>query len=510
MSVPNLSAILERFRQLIALRLGLNFDESKLTFLDEVLSRRLAALALSPQAYIELLESEAAARREGSALACELTVAETYFFRHLDQFRAFEELALVERAKARSGLRTLRVLSAGCASGEEAYSLAIVASTFLEKHRDWKVELRAVDLNPVMIKRALAGVYSPWSLRETPIEVQNRLFKPVGRDFVLDPSVRSMVAFEQCNLAVDDPRQWQPGYFDVIFCRNVVMYFSPNQALALIARISKALAPGGYLFLGHAETLRALSHDFHLCHSHEAFYYRRKDGSQPSADARSLDALPSIAPPLSTIVDPAESWVETIRKATQRIEVLVDEPAPVFGGIASRPIATRPGPPDLGRAVELLQRERFGEALALIDSLPRATSAEPEVLLLRAVLLTHAGRLAVAEEVCRELLAVDELNAGAHYLAALCREGLGDRRGAWDHDQIAAYLDPGFAMPKLHLGLLARHENNPELARRELSQAMPLLLREDSSRLLLFGGGFSRDALVALCRAELQACGASA
>jgi chemotaxis protein methyltransferase CheR len=123
------------------------------------------------------------------------------------------------------------------------------------------------------------------------------------------------------------------------------------------------------------------------------------------------------------------------------------------------------------------------------------------------VLQTHAGRLAEAEAACRDLLAQDELNAGAHYLLALCREGLGDRAGAVEHDQVAVYLDPGFAMPHLHLGILARRVGEKATARRELARALALLAGEDSARLLLFGAGFSREALGALCRAEIVGCG---
>jgi chemotaxis protein methyltransferase CheR len=125
------------------------------------------------------------------------------------------------------------------------------------------------------------------------------------------------------------------------------------------------------------------------------------------------------------------------------------------------------------------------------------------------VLLTHGGDLSAAQTVCREVLAIDEMNAGAHYSLALCREGVGDRAGAIDHDQTAAYLDPAFALPRLHLGLLARKSGDRAAARRDLSEALMLLEREDASRLLLFGGGFSRDALIALCRAELMECGES-
>src|SRR6185295_14630146 len=119
---------------------------------------------------------------------------------------------------------------------------------------------------------------------------------------------------------------------------------------------------------------------------------------------------------------------------------------------------------DLAVPLDLLQRERFDEALVAVQSLPSEAERDADVLLLSAVLLTHGGQLAQAETVCRRLLDLDELNAGAHYVLALCREGSGDSRGAADHDQVAVYLDPGFAMPRLHLGLMARRAGEREVA----------------------------------------------
>jgi chemotaxis protein methyltransferase CheR len=157
--------------------------------------------------------------------------------------------------------------------------------------------------------------------------------------------------------------------------------------------------------------------------------------------------------------------------------------------------------------LELLKKERFSDALELLGRLPAESDQDADVLLLRAALLTHSGQLNAAENVCGQLLARDELNSGAHYLLALCRESAGDRQGALDHDQAAIYLDPGFAMPRLHLGLMARRAGEWESARQELGHALMLLKREDASRLLLFGGGFGRDALIALCRSELLSAG---
>jgi chemotaxis protein methyltransferase CheR len=157
--------------------------------------------------------------------------------------------------------------------------------------------------------------------------------------------------------------------------------------------------------------------------------------------------------------------------------------------------------------LHLLREERFAEALDCVRSKPRDANQDPDLLLLEATLLAHRGDVAAAEAVCRRLLAVDELNAGAHYVLGLCREHSGHQAGAAEHYRVSAYLDAEFAMPRLHLGLLARRKGDRGVARRELNAALALLKRENASRLLLFGGGFSREALVALCVSALKECG---
>ena len=154
-----------------------------------------------------------------------------------------------------------------------------------------------------------------------------------------------------------------------------------------------------------------------------------------------------------------------------------------------------------------MQAEHFADALDLVEALPSEALTDPAVLLLHAVLLTHGGLLDKAQGTCRQLLEADGLNSGAHYVLALCREAMGDPVGAVDHDRMAAYLDPRFAMPRLHLALIARRARDLDEMRRELTQAIALLEGEDASRLLLFGGGFGREALIALCQAELAVGG---
>ena len=482
---------LERFRDAILHSMGLQFDDAKLGLLSEVLRRRLVKRRAPGQLYLTELETNPSAE-ECVALAEELTVTETYFFRNRDQFHALAGTVIPDRVARHGAPRTLKFLSAGCSSGEEAYTLAIVGIEALSQP-DWDVSVRAADLNPVQLGKARRARYSDWALRETPDDMRRRWFVAEGRDMTPVPQVCERVSFETANLADPHTDLWREASYDAVFCRNVLMYFSPEQRRAVIARLTQSLMPGGYLFLGHAESLSGLSDGFHLCHTHETFYYQRKEEGERVF--RPVPVAPKPRPfRAHTVYESA--WSETIRAASERVAALLPETA-VLESI--------PRSNDLAPALDLLRRERFAEALDYIGGQPDAT--DPDALLLSAVLQQQSGKLAEAERTCRRLLEIDDLSAGAHYVLALCREAAGDLAASTEQDRIAAYLDPAFAMPRLHLGLLARRNGEREEAKRELAQALILLEGESTARLLMFGGGFNREALVTLCRATLTECG---
>lgn len=489
-----LSGDIERLRAAVTGRLGLRLEDDRLPFLEEVLAARLRATgcATAEEYLIRHIPSQA----EAGELARRLSVVETYFLRNREQFNALQDL-IVERA--RSGVRHLRVLSAGCSSGEEPYSIALVARENLPELDRWDVSITAIDVNPEGLERARGGRYRNWSLRETPEEVQRRYWKPAGDEFVLDPAVRAMVRFEARNLVDTDPQFWRPEAFDIVFCRNVLMYFTPDAARAVVGRFARSLAPGGYLFLGHAETLRGLSGDFHLCHTHGTFYYRKRHaGEHRGADARVAVAAPAESRTVSAPLD--ASWFQAIADSSARIHELTkdneNETHAAKNGAPVRPDGA------LRHAADLWKSERFHDALAALAG-PAPTDADS--LLLRAMLHLSSGDIASAMRACAGLLEVDDLNAGAHYVMALCHEHGGNRDAAAEHDRAAAYLDADFAMPRLHLGLMARRAGQKESAGRELHAARALLAREDTARIVLFGGGFGREQLVALCDAELAA-----
>jgi chemotaxis protein methyltransferase CheR len=464
----------ERLRQVVSRHFGLALSGTDPAQLAAVLERRARG---DTRAYLDRLESEPSSE-ELAALAGDVTIGETYFFRHAEQLRAFAEVALVDRLRKLPPGRRLQILSAGCSTGEEAYSLAMVAA----EHGVRQVSVLGVDLNGAALARAVRGRYSAWALRETPPALRARWFRQEGDDIVIDDALRAVVRFEEGNLTTE-----RRDRFDIVFFRNVMMYFTLEKAQTVAGHLAGALAPGGWLFLGHAETLRGVSHDFHLHHTHDTFYYQRRDGEVGDAPPPPV-AWPSPAPVSTPTPTSTSEWVASIARAADRITQLAGQ----------RPTERLP-PVDLTHALALFAEERFDAALAAI---PPGSSHAP-ALLLGAVSHVQAGRPEAAVLLGRRLLALDELDADAHHVLSMCHAAAGDRAAAIDEDQIAAYLDPGFAMARLHLGLLADQAGDRATARRELAAAQTLLAREEARRISLFGGGFGRETLLRLCRDRL-------
>ncbi|GIE74590.1 protein-glutamate O-methyltransferase [Actinoplanes philippinensis] len=448
------AASLTRFRELLQRRLGWTFVDNDLGHTADVLAARAQAHGLTEREYLDRL----AGRRwtaETAELASALSITETYFFRHTEQFRVLSERVLPELIDTRSGQRVLRLLSVGCSSGEEAYSLAIAAIR-ARPGPDWIVTVTGVDANREMLRRAREAVYSAWSLRDTPDDVRRRWFRPVEDGFRVADEVTATVRFVEHNVAGDDPQLWHPARYDVIFCRNLLMYLTADVAAELIRRMTRTLTDGGFLFLGHTDSLGSHPDGLDVCHVDGTVYYQRRVVAAPRE--------PVPAPPP--------------RRVT---------PAP----------PPPPRPPDRQRVLGLMRDDRFAEAL---DAAGTGDS------LTRGVLLAQLGRVDEARDTANRLLHAGGPQADAHHLLGVCHELDCADRAAGQY-RLAAYLDPRFAMPRLRMGLLARRRGDDRGAADHLSGALELLPTESDERIVHFGGGFGRLALTTLCRTELEACG---
>jgi chemotaxis protein methyltransferase CheR len=247
------AADLKLLGDLIQERFGLTFDGVRQDILAARLRPRMRELRIeSPRAYYEYLRFHPQRNAEFDRLPALVTNNETYFFRETRQFEILIDHVLPER-RAVAPSHPLRLLSAGCSSGEEPYSLAIALHNagLPLAGRSWEID--ACDLNPERIARAREAVYDETSLRACDAETRRRYFTAEGGRFRLKDRYRGGLRFFQSNLLAPDFTLEPP--YDVILCRNLLIYFCDSAFESLIGHFARALAPGGYLFLGHSESL---------------------------------------------------------------------------------------------------------------------------------------------------------------------------------------------------------------------------------------------------------------
>lgn len=249
------------FRCLIEDETGIHLTDSRKPLLAGRLSRRIRELALPTfSAYLERVNADAGERARMIDLVC---TNETSFFREAWQFEFLRETLLPHwesEASARRRPRRIRAWSAACSSGEEPYSLGMVLLDACPPHRGWNVEILATDLSTRMLARAETGAYPAEDAAAVPARYRERYLSAPRRSaeaVLVVPEVRALVRFARVNLnARSEP---VPGPFDLVFCRNTLIYFRPETQKRLVARLIDLVAPGGYLFVGHAESLSGLS-----------------------------------------------------------------------------------------------------------------------------------------------------------------------------------------------------------------------------------------------------------
>jgi chemotaxis protein methyltransferase CheR len=250
-----------RFRELIRREAGIHLSDAKQPLLVGRLSRRLRELGLrSFGDYYHLAVEDAAER---TRLIDAICTHETRFFREPAQFEYLDRVVLPRwRAEADAGRRPrrVRVWSAACSSGEEPYSLAMLLRAHCPADRGWYVEIVASDLSTRILAHARAAEYRAERLGDIPEAYRRRFVAtaPSGDPdrFVIAPVARDVVRFERLNLTAPDLPL--AGRFDLVFCRNVLIYFEAETKAAVALRVFDRVAPGGYLFLGHAESLNGL------------------------------------------------------------------------------------------------------------------------------------------------------------------------------------------------------------------------------------------------------------
>ena len=254
-----------KLSKLIYKKLGLQFDEKKLYFLNKRVERRIADLGLNDaDEYLFQIGYCDAKGAEMQALANLITTNETYMFREFEQLAGFADVCLPELIAARQNTsdRRIRIWCAGCSSGEEAYTLAIIIREVFPDSKNWDVKIMATDIDENVLKLARNAVYGERSVKYVP-DIYSRHLIPTDTGFRVNPETASLVRVEKLNL--NDPLQMKAmrGY-DFVFCRNVLIYFDDESRRNVVNHFYDSLNAKGYIFLGHSESVGRITSAFHL------------------------------------------------------------------------------------------------------------------------------------------------------------------------------------------------------------------------------------------------------
>jgi len=265
-----------RLRDLVYEYSGMYFDERKKYFFARRVEQRVEATgSVDVRDYYQLLRY-GDGTEELQTLAESLTTNETYFFREYPQLQTFADDILPEilDGKRRRGDRYLRVWSAGCSTGEEPYTLAIILREMIEDIERWEISLTATDISRDALRVARRAIYGERSLKDVPTVYRQRYIRPNGDGWQVAPEIARMVRFRYANLMDGSLAKDMEGQ-DFIFCRNVLIYFDDASRRRVVDGFYDALRPGGYIFLGHSESVGRITSAFRLVRRGESLVYMK-------------------------------------------------------------------------------------------------------------------------------------------------------------------------------------------------------------------------------------------
>ncbi|MBN1484936.1 MAG: tetratricopeptide repeat protein [Chloroflexia bacterium] len=431
-------------RDRIAAYSGVYLDASRRRSLSRQLWRRILQKGLdSWPDYISLLDS-AAGEGEMNALLEEVVNNETSFFRNPRHFRALAEIVLPEMDRARPPHEPLRLWSAGCSTGQEAYSIAITVAELFGLPLRRPVQILATDISRRALSQAQAGRYTAKQMQRVELPYRSLYFQTQGEESQVKPELRQLVHFQELNL-VQTPFPPRFHNVDVIFCRNVTIYFQLETCRRLMANLYRSLNPGGHLFIGFSETLWQIFDAFERIQASGTFFYRKGPASRPLT-SRPLQTRPQ---PHSV---PGGSSVERPLLLGESAGTAPPEPAPARPGLPSAPPEHDPAREHYRRGMDKLRQGHYEQALQAFRTALREEPNLVEAYCGLAQAYANQGQNAAAMQACERALELDDLAEEAYLLRGLIHRQLGQTELAIADLERATYLNPGSPTGHFYLG----------------------------------------------------------
>lgn len=483
------------FQNFLLQNSGIFIDEPKRDSLRRALLARTTSMNLSGYSdYYKFLKYNPRGEEEFKELLNLITIGETYFFRDAKHFNTLRKHVLLEitKRKQSQGNRNIRIWSAGCSTGEEPYSIAITLLENLQPIQLWDVEIFASDVSTSALQKAQEAEYTKWSLRSTNRSYIEKYFIQEDKKFILKDEIKKMVKFEYFNLIKEPfPLSKMGDYWDVIFCKNVTIYFKLESTKRVISNFYNSLQKEGYLFIGASESLYHISNEFKLLEIEGNFIYQKPVEKDVKEQLRKPKiVIEKIEPPTNLRKKPKK--VDEFKKELKEIKQKAKIPS------------TDEKIQELYKNAQYyFEGDMFEKALFELMKIIEFTDEHPETFLMLADIYANKEQFDEAERECRKALQLNSLLSPAHFLLGIIFNKKGKEEEAINEFKKTIYLDPNF--PLAHLNLANIYYKNKEYQKATTQYKVTIdVLSKNADIPTKIGGGFSKNILIQTCQRNIE------
>ena len=466
----------ELFQKLLIEESGLYFDKERSQSLRLALWERLQKRKCdSYQEYYNLLKFHPQGRLEIRELLDLITVGETYFFRNRPQFEALMRSVLPEiiQTKMYSPDKSIRIWSAGCSKGDEPYSIAIATMEVLPSYKNWNISILGTDINRKALIYSKEAIYKKKDVLHLPREYLDKYFDKKGTGFVLRDKVKELVRFESHNLAKPPFTLEGMQEMDIIFCRNVTIYFDFQTTKRVIDNFYDCLAMNGYLFPGHAETLWQVTNKFETVEFPQAFIYKKASHPVQEEAMKPFMSVPEIK----------LEEMQPLRTQIEEIEPLYEE------------------------ATRLFNEKKYPEAISLFDKIIAQDKNHIRAYFAKATILANQAKYQESARTLARITEVDNLYIEAYYLLGVLSYKMGDFKAAETQFRKVIYIEPEIVLPYFNLGNIYLYQRKFGRALREFKNAIKLLENRPKDEQVGFCKDFTVESLLRACENSMEEIG---
>lgn len=472
--------LLIEFSQFLSESFGLSFPKEKYNDLDRGVNDIMPLLnETDPSECIHHLKSRPLTNAQIEILTMHFTVGETYFFREPGYFKALQYQILPKIIERRQQTeKRLRIWSAGCSTGEEPYSIAILLSKLIDDLSQWNITILATDINLSALQKLKVGIYSEWSFRGVPDDIREHYFKKQSPNrYEILPFIKKMVSPNYLNLAFDKYPSLinNTNAMDIIFCRNLLMYFVPGLTSNIIVRLKQSLIEGGALVVGASDLSLVPHHLFSEYRVQDAIFFVKGHFESLMHEMDFETSLKDFASDVSEGNEGSEEAKETEVTEVTEVPEKSEEPEE----------SEEPQKENVYNSSEICFPD-FGDIkLANIEmdkgydknknkEIEKLTVTETESLENRCRLMANQGKLNESLALIDQGLTIDKCNIMLHYLKALVLQELGSLESAVNELKKSLYLDPNFVLAYFALGNIAANQKQWQVAKNYYSIVLNL------------------------------------